>query len=150
MAEQAACAAAAHVTAAELRAQRLQGGDFLLRGCGEIWDALLAAAAEDGAPSTLGAAVRLGPDALVELQRWVGDWWTFCHPAALRAHAAIIRRAAHRRRRLAALAREAARIGQGESPDSRAAGTGGVLVDFVEQPRAVGDVEQLGAGERRE
>jgi hypothetical protein len=139
--EQAACAAAVHCTADEVRAQRLQGSDFLLRGCGQVWDAALAAAAEDGAPSVLGVGMRLGPAALEELQRWVGDWWTYCHPAGLRAHAALIRRASTRRRRLAELASEAAQVGRGES---RALGTGGVAVEFTEQPANFGHPGQPG------
>lgn len=130
MVEQAACAAALHCTADEVRAQRLRGSDFLLRGCGQAWDAILEVAGEGGGtPSVLAVAARLSPAALPELQRWVGDWWTYCHPAGLRAHAALIRRASARRRRLAELSREAARVGRG---DPAALGTGGVSIDFAE------------------
>lgn len=139
MAEEATCAAALHCAAAEVRAQQLSGADFLLRGCGQVWDAILAASHErfeavrssedvgsaggseselldadvDGAPSILAVAARLPGDALPELQRWVGAWWSYCHPAGLRAHAALVRRESERRRRLLELSREAARVGRG-------------------------------------
>lgn len=127
MAEQATCAAALHCAASEVREQRLTGADFLLRGCGQAWDATLAAGLEGGSPSLITVGARLAPDALLELQRWVGDWWQYCHPAGLRAHAALVRRESERRRRLRELAGEAARVGRGE-PIAR----GGVVVEFFE------------------
>jgi len=125
----AVCAAAMHCTAAEVRAQGLEAGDFLLRGCARAWAAILEVCAQGEAPTVLTVGARLEPAALPELQRWIGDWWVYCHPAGLRAHAALVRRASARRRRLAELSREATRIVRGET---QAIGTGGVVVDFSE------------------
>lgn len=170
MAEEATCAAALHCAAADVRAEQLTGADFLLRGCGQAWDAIVAAsharyevgqddgdtvnAAErdlDGVPSILAVAARLPGDALPELQRWVGAWWTYCHPAGLRAHAALVRRESERRRRLRELSREAARVGSGgplppapartsrparpstSATIRRGTGRGGVSIDFDER-----------------
>jgi hypothetical protein len=110
-------------------AQGLRGDDFLLRGCAQAWDAILVVARAGEVPTLLNVGARLAPAAHPELQRWVGEWWPYCHPAGLRAHAALVRRAAARRRRLAELSHEATRLVRGERD---AIGTGGVSVEFTE------------------
>lgn len=142
MAEQATCAAALFCTPAEVLEQQLTGAHFLLRGCGQAWDATLEVALEGETLSQITVGARLASEALPELQRWVGEWWLYCHPEGLRAHAALVRREGERRRRLRGLSLEAARVGRGER-DARGAqrfdalgrdalGAGGVVVDFVE------------------
>jgi hypothetical protein len=129
MVEQATCAAALHCTAAEVRAQRLSGADFLLRGCARAWDGALEVAGSGHAPSALAVAALLDEAALPELQRWIGEWWDYCHPAALRAHAALVRREGARRRRLRELSTEAARVGRGEPAGTSVRGIAGCYRD---------------------
>lgn len=108
--EQATCAAALHCSTEEVRSQGLEGADFYLRGCGQVWDAAL----RTEEPTILTVAALLKPAALPEMQRWIGDWWLYCGPGALRAHAALVKRDSERRKRLAELGKEAAAVGRGD------------------------------------